>query len=95
MLRGVPMTEKGFNVKKKTTLKNLDITESPYKSTFHNFKQHINKCSVSLCEKDVTILGYNNREDHLFTLEATLQFEIIPKINEKEKFKTKTLSISF
>ena len=58
-------------------------------------KQHINKCNVSLCEKDVTILGYNNREDHLFTLEAILQFEIRPKINGKEEFKTKTLSIIF
>jgi len=58
-------------------------------------KQHINKCNVSLCEKDVTILGYNNREDHLFTLEAILQFEIRPKINGKEEFETKIVFIIF
>ena len=81
----------------------VDATSRHYRCRFSerksrkgcSVKQHINKCNVSLCEKDVTILGYNNREDHLFTLEAILQFEIRPKINGKEEFKTKTLSIIF
>ena len=58
-------------------------------------KQHIDTCNVSLCEKDVIILSYNNREDHLLTLEAILQIEIRPKINGKEEFKRKTLSVIF
>ena len=41
------------------------------------------------------ILGSNNREDPLFTLEAILQHEIKPTINGKEEFRTKTLSIIF
>ena len=49
----------------------------------------------SLCDNDVMILGCNNREDHLFTLEALFQHEIRPKINGKEEFRTKTLSILF
>ena len=55
----------------------------------------MNKCNASFCEKDIIILGYNNCEDHLFTLEAIFQHEIRPKINGKEEFKTKTLSIMF
>ena len=47
---------------------------------------------VSLCEKDVTIFGYNNGEDHLFTLEVIFQHAIRHKIHEKEEFETNTLS---
>ena len=46
-------------------------------------------------DDDVRILGYNTREDPLFTLEAIFQHEIKPMINTKEEFKTKTLSIIF
>ena len=58
-------------------------------------RQHIDQCDVSLSDDDVMILGSNNREDYLFTLEAIFQHEIRPTINGKEEFKTKTLSIIF
>ena len=58
-------------------------------------KEHVKQCNVTLCDDDVIVLGCNNREDHLFTLEAIFQNEIRPKINGKEEFKTKTLSIIF
>ena len=58
-------------------------------------RQHIDQCDVSLSDDDVMILGSNNREDYLFTLEAIFQHEIRPAINGKEEFKTKTLSIIF
>ena len=61
----------------------------------HSVKEHIKQCNVRLCDDDVIVLGCNNREDHLFTLEAIFQHEIRPKINGKEEFKTKTLSIIF
>ena len=46
------------------------------------------------CDNDDIILGCNNCEDHLLTLEAIFQHEIRPKTIEKE-FRTKTLSIIF
>ena len=52
-------------------------------------------CNVKLCDDNVMILGYNNREDPLFNLEAILQHEIKPTINGKEEFRTKSLSIIF
>ena len=58
-------------------------------------RRHIESCNVKLCDDDVMILGSNNREDPLFTLEAILQHEIQPTINGKEEFRTKTLSIIF
>ena len=58
-------------------------------------RRHIELCNVKLCDDDVMILGCNNREDPLFTLEAILQHEIKPTINGKEEFRTKTLSIIF
>jgi hypothetical protein len=48
-----------------------------------------------IVDNDVMILGCNNREEHLFTLEAIFQHEIRPKINGKDEFRTKTLSIIF
>ena len=58
-------------------------------------KENIKQCNVTLCDDDVIVLGCNNRDDHLFTLEAIFQHEIRPKINRKEEFMTKTLSMIF
>ena len=49
-------------------------------------KQSSIQIIVSLCKRDVIILGYNNLEVHLFTLEAILQYEIRPKMTGKEEF---------
>ena len=58
-------------------------------------KRHIIQCGVKLGDDDIVILGGNNREDQLFTLEAIFQHDIRPTINGKEEFRTKTLSIIF
>ena len=45
-------------------------------------KQHINKCNVSLCEKDVIIIGYNNREDHIsvgFFIKLNIRYLLLLK----------------
>ena len=78
------------------TTRHLRCRFSEHKSrTGCSVKEHVKQCNVTLCDDDVIVLGCNNREDHLFTLEAIFQHEIRPKINGKEEFKTKTLSIIF
>ena len=78
------------------TTRHLRCRFSEHKSrTGCSVKEHIKQSNVTLCDDDVIVLGCNNREDHLFTLEAIFQHEIRPKINGKEEFKTKTLSIIF
>ena len=71
------------------------FSEQRSRTRCSSVKEHIKQCNVTLCDDDVIVLGCNNREDHLFTLEAIFQHEIRPKINGKEEFKTKTLSIIF
>lgn len=55
----------------------------------------IDQCDASLCDNDVTILGCNNREDNVFTLEAIFQRETRYVINAKGEFKTKLFSIIY
>ena len=74
------------------TTRHLRCRFSEHKSrTGCSVKEHIKQCNVTLCDDDVIVLGCNNREDHLFTLEAIFQHEIRPKINGKEEFKTKNI----
>ena len=78
------------------TTRHLRCRFSEHKSrTGCSVKEHVKQCNVTLCDDDVIVLGCNNREDHLFTLEAIFQNQIRPQINGKEEFKTKTLSIIF
>ena len=78
------------------TTRHLRCRFSEHKSRAgSSVRRHIDQCNVQLCDDDVMILGYNTREDPLFTLEAIFQHEIKPMINAKEEFKTKTLSIIF
>ena len=75
-----------------TTTRHLRCRFSEHRSRVGcSVRQHIDQCDVSLSDDDVMILGSNNREDYLFTLEAIFQHEIRPAINGKEEFKTKTL----
>ena len=78
------------------TTRHLRCRFSEHRSrTGCSVKRHIIQCGVKLGDDDIVILGGNNREDQLFTLEAIFQHDIRPTINGKEEFRTKTLSIIF
>ena len=77
-----------------TRTRHLRCRYSEHKSMkYCSVKYNIHNCNVSLCEKDVVILGYCNRENNLFTLETIFQHNIRHKVNGKEEFKTKTVFI--
>ena len=78
------------------TTRHLRCRFSEHRSrTGCSVKRHIIQCGVKLGDDDIVILGGNNQEDQLFTLEAIFQHDIRPTINGKEEFRTKTLSIIF
>ena len=59
-------------------------------------RPHMEQCGVSLKEDNVTILASTSRGDkYLMTLEALFIQEIKPKLNTKDEFKSRILTLKF
>ena len=57
-------------------------------------KQHLENCDTAVSEDDVDILRQTARgESHLLTLEALYIQELKPKINTKDEYRSRTLTI--
>ena len=59
-------------------------------------RKHFNKCGVELSMNSVDLLKTSSRgESHLLTLEALFIEEEKPKINTKEEWRSRTLTVNF
>ena len=57
-------------------------------------KTHLHQCNTTITEEHINILSSTSRgESHLLTLEALYIQELDPKINTKDEYRSRTLTI--
>ena len=57
-------------------------------------KTHLHQCNTTITEEHIDVLSSTSRwESHLLTLEALYIQELYPKINTKDEYRSRTLTI--
>ena len=78
------------------TSRHLQFRFKEHQNNTGPVKEHLTKCETKLTEENVTILGSTTKgEVHLLTLEALWIRELKPKINTKDEYRSRALTIKW